>query len=319
MSNIEKRNIIIYHSKCVDGFASSWCAKEYYDQIGEEYTFIPIAPNYPNKLFKNPIPCDQIKTIMSFDVGYSFDNFKKLFELYPMIKIFDHHKSSYEDIMKGLLTDKELKNYVLDKYIFDNNECGATLAWKYFNIDKPVPEILSLIHQRDIWIFNSKEDEIISQGLYASIHMNDYDHFTKLMNKSPEYYREIGNIITEDIKRKNNCNYPSGANHTIEGMRCFILNTTENISDLGNFVCGLKRTTKIEDADGNVIVDKTDYLTDIALIWRHSYRDNKYHVSLRSNKDREEIDTTKISSKYGGGGHKSASGFTVDNIFDIIM
>jgi nanoRNase/pAp phosphatase (c-di-AMP/oligoRNAs hydrolase) len=40
-------------------------------------------------------------------------------------------------------------------------------------------------------------------------------------------------------------------------------------------------------------------------------------VSLRSNKNRN-IDTTKISTKYGGGGHKNASGFTIDDIWKLI-
>lgn len=231
--------------------------------------------------------------------------------------IFDHHKSSYESISEGLKNDEDLKNYVTDKYCFDNDECGASLAWKLYTNDQSMLLIFDLIQQRDTWTFKSKEDEIKAQGLYSCVKMNDYDHFTTLTNQLPEYFKQIGEIIIDDMKWKNTRNYESGANCIIEGMRCYVLNTTENISDLGNFVCGIKKEEVVKDADGNVIYQNEKYLTDIALIWRHSYRTKKYYVSLRSNKDRD-IDTTIISSKYGGGGHKCASGFTIDDIKELI-
>jgi hypothetical protein len=221
-----KRNIIIYHKNCVDGFVASYFAKLHFEKINEKCEFIPIVPNSTDILFKNPIPIDEIKSIMSFDVGYDCVTFKKLINLYPMIIIFDHHKSSYDDINNALKSEKELRLNTLDKYIFDNDECGASLSWKYFNDDEPMPLFLDLIKQRDTWTFKSKYDEISAIGLYSYIKMNDYSCFENIMTKSIEYFNEIGNIINDDNIFKNTQNYISGANKTIDGYKCYIINTT---------------------------------------------------------------------------------------------
>jgi single-stranded DNA-specific DHH superfamily exonuclease len=83
----QKKNIVIYHKNCVDGFTASYFAKEHFERNGEICEFIPILPNNADKLFENIINHDEIKTIMSFDVGYTFKTFKKLFEIYPMIMV----------------------------------------------------------------------------------------------------------------------------------------------------------------------------------------------------------------------------------------
>ena len=47
---------------------------------------------------------------------------------------------------------------------------------------------------------------------------------------------------------------------------------------------------------------------DLAMIWYHDHEDKKIKVSLRAFHD--NIDASEIAKQYGGGGHKSAAGFT---------
>ena len=59
---------------------------------------------------------------------------------------------------------------------------------------------------------------------------------------------------------------------------------------------------------------------DVAMIWYYDHNDRVIKVSLRSFHD--TVDVTEVAKKFGGGGHKKASGFTlpgdanVDDIFD---
>ena len=58
---------------------------------------------------------------------------------------------------------------------------------------------------------------------------------------------------------------------------------------------------------GNAIVKKG---YDLGITWAHS--SDVIKVSLRSNKD-GNVHVVEFSKKYGGGGHKSAAGFIIEN------
>ena len=57
---------------------------------------------------------------------------------------------------------------------------------------------------------------------------------------------------------------------------------------------------------------------DLAMIWYHDHEDKKIKVSLRAFHD--NIDASEIAKQFGGGGHKSAAGFTwekgIEDLFD---
>ena len=106
------------------------------------------------------------------------------------------------------------------------------------------------------------------------------------------------------LRERNELLIQDGSIINIDGLDAFVINTTENISDLGADICQLKEDDK--------------YVADYALIWRYNMQDQKYHISLRSNPKRD-IDVSEIASKLGkGGGHKNAAGFQCKNIFRIL-
>jgi nanoRNase/pAp phosphatase (c-di-AMP/oligoRNAs hydrolase) len=55
----------------------------------------------------------------------------------------------------------------------------------------------------------------------------------------------------------------------------------------------------------------------LTIVWYRSYKLGIDKVSIRSRKD-GNIDCSKIALKYGGNGHKNASGFIIKDINDII-
>ena len=57
---------------------------------------------------------------------------------------------------------------------------------------------------------------------------------------------------------------------------------------------------------------------DLAMIWFHDHDDKDIKVSVRAFHD--NIDASEIAKQFGGGGHKSAAGFTwkqgIEDLFD---
>jgi nanoRNase/pAp phosphatase (c-di-AMP/oligoRNAs hydrolase) len=54
-------------------------------------------------------------------------------------------------------------------------------------------------------------------------------------------------------------------------------------------------------------------MMDVLVFW---YKDNKWHFSLYN--DNGEVDCSAITKQYGGGGHKGAAGFIIDNLNKVI-
>jgi phosphoesterase RecJ-like protein len=63
-----------------------------------------------------------------------------------------------------------------------------------------------------------------------------------------------------------------------------------------------------EDVDGLVNYPLTISGVDVAVFFRE-LEDGKYRISLRS---KNSIDVSQIATQFGGGGHRNASGCTLD-------
>ena len=78
----------------------------------------------------------------------------------------------------------------------------------------------------------------------------------------------------------------------VDSENCFVCNSNVDISDLGNYIA------------------KQGY--QIGIIWGR--RKGQLIVSLRSIGD---MDVSIIAKDFGGGGHKNASGFTLNTFMDL--
>lgn len=305
--------IILYHKYCIDGKGAAWAAWEHYQGSVVDIT---VNPSYQDdiverveeeyKKLNNPDV-----DILAFDIGFSGETLSKLLERFPKIKVFDHHESSFKSIKE------KFEDNLPENYTYSENDCGASLAWKYFNKDKELPAVIDYIRQRDTWKFESKDSEIVCQGLYKLLSDLDYSDFGSIINGvSIQTMRLFGNALDSDTKQKLRQLNKNGKTLDIFGFKFRCINTTEHISDLGNFVCKLREKYTVVDEKGDILIEKENYCADIALIWYYNHNDNKYKVCLRSNNERD-IDTTVISKKFGGGGHKCASGFCIDDINEL--
>lgn len=146
------KKYIIYHDKCTDGLTSAaifnyWIEKHSYYHA-HDYEFIP--GHFQMK--KEDI--EKLKDGVVFFLDFSFK--KELFEYVLSIAnnvvLIDHHKGAYDEL-NHLFESNNLK------VVFDLNECGSSLTWKYLFPNEDLPLIVQHVKDRDIWKWENKNSK----------------------------------------------------------------------------------------------------------------------------------------------------------------
>ena len=242
-------------------------------KFGAKSEYIGIQPG------SEPIVGLKNKEIYLVDVSYKTESLKKLMVANKRVTGIDHHASGRETTA------------MTTKYSFDNNHSGAVLAWKYFHPAKSVPKMLLYIEDMDLWRFKVKN----TKEIFSFLDLYDFNFklWDKLAAKieSPKARLEciaIGRTVLkyEDklVERMVNQNAELVK---FEGYKTLCVNSPNFSSQVGH--------------------ELYEKHPPIAIIW--SERAGKIIVSLRSD---GSVDVSKLAAKYGGGGHKAASGFSFE-------
>jgi len=206
--------------------------------------------------------------------------------------------------------------YLPDNYYFDINECGSTLTWKHFYCDVEPPMTLQYIRARDTWNFDLvPNSKVITVGLYEMLTNNPtnhdwivWDRFIQDEEINLKKCLEIGELLNNIMMRRLWQLYQrvSPVEIKLNGKiyKGASINTTEYISDLGNYIVTRKENK-----------DDSKYVYDFALIWNFN-SDGVFKCSMRSRKG--DCDVGELAHMFGGGGHQAASGCTFNNIFPLL-
>lgn len=307
-----KNVVILTHRHCIDGTSAAFILYDYYNKLEEsnmKYSikFILVDPSDPSKeIAEFKEYCQQFGCYKAYsvDIGYKYQDFNQLIEIFPKIIILDHHISSYNDISTNF------NNILPTNYIFKNDKSGATLMWEYFYPVQPVPLLFQYVEDRDLWKFQLKDSKIITEGMYNILSFDNFNIWGEFIKDEKLFIKrcyDLGSALVEINERKNNDMIDKGKIITIDGYKVFHVNTMENISTLGSTIC------QMVDTNG-------DLLVDYALIWHYNAAEELFKCSLRSNA-KTDVDVSKIAKGFNpnGGGHKNAAGFTCKNLFDYII
>ena len=221
-------------------------------------------------------------------LDFSFDNktTKKLIEKADNLLVIDHHKSAMVELHDIANTH------------FDMTKSGAMLAWEFFHPGKEPPKFIGYIQDRDLW----KWELPYSKEFAAAFDMVpfEFEEFEKFEDDSVfDDAVKRGSYILAYSKTvvKKVCDKASA--RKLDGKDVLVVNASHWMSEIG----------------ARLSPD-----CDVAMIWYYDHADRLIKVSLRSFHD--TVDVSEVAKKFGGGGHKKASGFTlpgdanVDDIFD---
>jgi len=287
-------DIIVFHYPCQDGLGSAYVAMLAHKQAGwvipELY---PISHGVQLDIGKLAN-----KRVLFCDYSPKFSVLNEIELVASSIVVLDHHVTARDDLVAKLYA------------IFDMNRSGVGITWDYFFPMVKIPLFLSMIQDRDLWVWQITGSKNFCSGFFtvcSSIHPYDFDEIFKLFDElysNPdkiEYYISIGSILDKSTSRKVE-SIAQGALKKIimyQGKRVCIVNCT------GEFISEL----------GNIISSSPD--VDYALLWRHNAVTDDYYVSLRSTDTKADVSV--IAASFGGGGHPNAAGFTIKtNPYDLI-
>lgn len=150
-------DIVIYHRNCLDGFVSLLIA--YIGNVLQE----------GNKLWFHASGADQgeaphvnpSKNVLILDVNMNYLFVKNIVDRANKVTMIDHHpKKDHEQILR---LQKELPGKFL--YIYDPEECAATLTWKWIFPNKKIPRMLEYIKDSDLGLWQNKETQSFVLGL----------------------------------------------------------------------------------------------------------------------------------------------------------
>lgn len=273
MANIddEVKRLCIYHGNCLDGFGAAWAVRR---ALGDNVTF------YKGIHQQSP-PDVTGMDVFLVDFSYKKDVLEDMLKVAASITILDHHISAENDLSVLLKAGKV-------QGLFDMNKSGAMLAWEWLVPDRPAPELIAYIQDRDLWQFKLKGTREINAALAS--YPYDFEVWDNLMESADgiEILMRDGEAIERRLQKDVKELIASGVRRmVIGGYDVPVLNASSAyVSDAGHIM-------SIGEAFA-------------ACYWDHA---DGRSFSLRSSDD--GIDVAEVAKKYGGGGHEKAAGFTV--------
>lgn len=243
-------------------------------KFGDNAQYIPVQ-------YGRPVPKMELGSdVYIVDFSYPRDVLQELQNVHNSVVVLDHHKTA-EEALRGLKCCH-----------FDMHKSGCVMAWEYFHPETPVPELLLDIQDRDLWLFKRRHSKAVHAGLAMfEGNMKDWD----LAAKGQSYYANM--IRNGELMLKREALIIKSAVKSkvkkiqFAGYKCGITNSSDLASEIGNGIC-LSKELAVDFAVVYCITNDDDVL-----------------LSFRSTGD---FDVSEIAKKFGGGGHKNASGAKIN-------
>lgn len=275
-----------YHGgNCADGIGAKLAA---YLKFGKDATYT--AVNY-----HEPMPVvEHGSHVYILDFSYPKEQLRALLDsgTASILVVLDHHKTAQEDLAGEWYAT------------FDMNKSGAVLAWEFFHRGKPVPELLDLIQDRDLWKFHRATSRPVHTGILLALergqgrddvavlepHLYDASQLAKT-GAGALMYQQM--LVKRVVDKRHFCVWE------FEGHRCAVVNIISDLaSETGSAVC-------------KAFKEEIDYCINYVVC-----ADGMAALSIRS---KGEFDCSglaiKLAKEYGnggGGGHKNAAGCAVN-------
>ena len=285
-------DLIIYHDNCTDGYTGAFAAYLYFESIGKK-DIIYIGASHLNNININV----KNKNVCMIDFSYKKDILLDLIKDANKLIILDHHKTAEEDLFS--IPDKNK--------VFKMNYSGAFLAWLYFIYDdnNVIPDLIHYVQDNDLWTKKLANTNEYSNYIHFYLrNIKSFDELKLLLNN--DYLKDKALTIGSTIMEINEININNAVNNSV----C----KYTKINDKYYFV-GYCNSQILKSEIGNRIFNKYDK-ADFTAVYNIDDKNNRTIFSLRSLNDKEDV--SYISKLFGGGGHRNASGLTLDFITNIL-
>jgi len=234
---------------------------------------------YIGVLHQQPIPYGlENKIIYMIDFTYPENIVRGLIRNNISVTAIDHHIYMKETVK------------LTENYSFSLKNSGCVLAWKLFFPINPMPKLLKYIEDTDLWRHKLPHSrEIFAYLMLYDFNFKNWDIIAKKIQDKKQFKTclEIGRAILKYESRMVELLFKSHVEKIkIDGHVALAVNSPFYANELGN-----------------KLAEKSLF----GIVWR--IIKGELHVSLRS--IGKKFDVAKLAKKFGGGGHKTSSGFII--------
>ncbi|MDF1582207.1 MAG: DHH family phosphoesterase [Methyloprofundus sp.] len=265
---------VFYHAECMDGYAAAWAA---WKAFGNKASYKPVRHHMPMPTFPEGAE------LYILDFCYPLDVLLAAAQRASKIVVLDHHISAQKEF------EAHEKQAALPSNLevnFIQAHSGCMIAWQYFQGDLEPPVLLLHIEDHDLWRHKLPKTEAISKALYMHLPLN-FAAFEKI--KLPTLERE-GVVLLKQQKLNVSRLLKTRHKVTLNNIAGLAVNAPAMFSsDLGHELAELSGT--------------------FGLTYSYHGQRQCYDCGLRSI---SEFNVAELAQHFGGGGHKNASGFRVD-------
>lgn len=282
----DKQTILIYYHDDNDGLCAAAIVANQYDQ--HRFTVKCVAINYGKELW-NPEEIKAAEEVWLVDFTCEkMDEFIK--SCGSKLTWIDHHKTAMERWQDWWNSDIH--------GIRSLDKAACELTWEYVHPGSDMPAAVAYIGDKDMWKFKHTETKAFCSGFSLMVKTPDDSEWDELLSSEHKNtvnrMIDIGYLLLEAQDYRIQKAFERGIDFTFHDLKARLVNTTGNISELGEF-----------------IYKKPEY--DIAIMWQAI--EDMVVFSLRSDSGNPNSpDCAEIAQKYDGGGHKNAAGFQIKDM-----
>ena len=250
-------------------------AWSFWRKYGNSIDYIPVSHG------AEPPDVSGLNVFMA-DFCYKRDILLSLKDKAKSITVLDHHKSAEEDCGD------------LDFCTFDMDHSGAYMAWRYLNPNDRVPLLIRYVEDRDLWRWKLDSTESILSAV---------DSFEKTFENW-----DMLNDCLDEVNSPSWGRVKTMGDGILQYKRSLIsslMRNVHNISIAGKSVPAIN-IPFFQSEVAAELAKESDYAA------AYYFDGESYKFSLRSKPDGDDV--SLIAGIFGGGGHKNAAGFRVDNL-----
>lgn len=268
---MEPRTIIFYHGNCPDGFGGAYAAWKKY---GDAATYVPLSRG------EDELPDVAGADLIFVDFVYAKEQMDAIAARADSLIALDHH-AGVQDVTESFPGS-----------VFDNERSGASIAWDYFHPGVPLPTLLALVEDDDLFRFALPDTRaVISYIAVKPYEFEAWDGLARTLDDPEEripflakvhayaeYFELLAQLAVDHAKLVEFEGYPVyfATAHPFKPMKSLV---------------------------GNLLARKHGPFSLVV-----AAHPEGYGVSIRGD---GSVDVAAIAQKYGGNGHRSSAGFLV--------
>ena len=270
---------LFYHASCPDGFGAAWAA---WRAWGHDARYV--ARGHDDRAQPERL---EGHLVVFADIAPHADEARRIAEVADQLVVLDHHVTARDRFAGELELENQLARDGHTLH-FDLSRSGAVLAWNYLHDGAPVPGLLRYVQDQDLWSWELERSDEVNTAI-GSYPMT-FEAWDALAARSIDELAREGEPIVRNNRLEVQRQLQTAHRLTIGGHNIEAVNSPRLRSRIGHELAARARFGEPWGA----VYRMTGARVDVSV----------YSVG--------EFDVSEIAKGFGGGGHRNASGFSVD-------